>query len=334
MCFQNAQGDLPMPQKPASRAIPNHRLRQARLERGWSQAEVADKLSDQTKELYVHTSQVSRWESGVLRPGTFYQQKLSQLFGKAREELGIVAEPPAGLSMFLLDPIIPQRLRPIIGREQLLRSLKRRLCLKEPMFFTALSGLPGVGKTALAVELAHDPEIHQYFPDGVLWADVGPHPSRREVQSRWARLLGLRATETRAWRTDEDWAMAIRHARGVRRMLLVIDDVWGIEDALALELGGPFCAHLLTSRSSIIATHLGNEQVVRVPSLKEEDGVRLLAQFAPQVIEAEPEEVRSLVHEVGGLPLALRLIGGYLSAQTYHKGFSAIPAFPQEQRSL
>ena len=42
-----------------------------------------------------------------------------------------------------------------------------------------------------------------------------------------------------------------------------------------------------------------------------------IAQFAPEAFMQEPDEVRALVQSVGGLPLALTLIGKYLRMQTH-----------------
>src|SRR5216110_801144 len=67
----------------------------------------------------------------------------------------------------VFDPAIPLALFDLIGREQEMARIKQRLTSGGAL---TLHGLPGVGKTALAVTLAHDPEIQASFTDGVLWA--------------------------------------------------------------------------------------------------------------------------------------------------------------------
>jgi hypothetical protein len=100
-------------------------------------------------------------------------------------------------------------------------------------------------------------------------------------------------------------------------MLLMLDDVWRIEDALALKVGGPNCAYLLTTRSASLAHQFTHEGVFQVTELREEEGMLLLERLAPVVTTEEPQGALRLVRAVGGLPLALTLLGNYLRGQTH-----------------
>ncbi len=53
----------------------------------------------------------------------------------------------------------------------------------------------------------------------------------------------------------EDWSRMLHSIIGQRRLLLVIDDAWRIEAALAFKIGGPHCAYLVTTRFPNIALH-------------------------------------------------------------------------------
>ncbi|TMD85173.1 MAG: hypothetical protein E6I79_13945, partial [Chloroflexi bacterium] len=218
--------------------VPNQRLSDERISRGWSQAYVA-------KQIDAYAFMVHRWEHGQTFPGPRYRQKLLQLFNKSAEELGLVprdtdngaqdtphgalaalphkATPGSvGLIEPLYDPVIPSSLiGPVglVGREDLLQKLKERLYAGEHVVLSAINGLPGVGKTALAVELVHNREVRAYFRDGVLWAGLGPVPNVTGLLGRWGTLLGV----TPDHRNIEGWQKAITTAIGERRMLLVID---------------------------------------------------------------------------------------------------------------
>ncbi len=67
---------------------PNHRLRFEREARGWTQQYVAEQLG-------ADMNIVSRWECGERKPGPYYRQKLSALFGKSAVELGLVNVQPS-----------------------------------------------------------------------------------------------------------------------------------------------------------------------------------------------------------------------------------------------
>ena len=74
--------------KKAAQATPNHLLRRARLERGWTQKEVADRIGAPLD------LNVTRWERGTATPSAYYVQKLCELFGKSASELGLLPEQP------------------------------------------------------------------------------------------------------------------------------------------------------------------------------------------------------------------------------------------------
>lgn len=68
--------------KKAAQAIQNEKLLSERLQRHWSQSEVADMIG-------TTRINVSRWECGVTTPNPYFRQRLCELFGKSAEELGI-----------------------------------------------------------------------------------------------------------------------------------------------------------------------------------------------------------------------------------------------------
>jgi tetratricopeptide (TPR) repeat protein len=100
-------------------------------------------------------------------------------------------------------------------------------------------------------------------------------------------------------------------------MLVVVDDAWDAESALAFKLGGPNCSHLLTTRIPEVALAFAGSRLTTVSELNQEDSLALLSRLAPDVVEAEPVAVLALVKMTGGLPLALTLVGGHLRRQSH-----------------
>jgi tetratricopeptide (TPR) repeat protein/transcriptional regulator with XRE-family HTH domain len=319
-------------------AKPNLRLKEERELRGWSQKYVADEIG-------ADRYYLSRWEHGTASPSPYYRQKLCAVFGKDARELGLLTDVagkeieqesfqgkqgseeslrarPAERPLPIFDPMLPPPLSgaaKLIGRDDEYQRLKQHLRAGNGVVLAAINGLPGVGKTTLAVELAHDGEILAHFEDGVLWAGLGPAPDVFAILNHWGTLLGLTARHATQLKSIEDWSRMLHSIIGQRRLLLVIDDAWRIEAALAFKIGGPHCAYLITTRFPNIALHFtsGAGEATVLHELNTEDGLELLTRLAPEVVKNEPEGARALVRAVGGLPLALTLMGGYLRAQQH-----------------
>ncbi|HEX3643682.1 MAG TPA: NB-ARC domain-containing protein, partial [Ktedonobacteraceae bacterium] len=309
-----------------------HPLKVERELRGWSQAKLAEILGTTTRS-------VSRWEQGLAMPYPFYREQLCAIFGKAAEELGlsqnaneddakqdaVLHVTPTGIpddstqTPFLADPAIPEALGSInslLGRDGLLRQAKQRLLEDgSSLALTALNGLPGIGKTTLAVALATDQQVRTHFRDGILWTGLGPRPNVLGLLARWGVLLGIKPGDVENVNSWESWGRALRAATGNRCLLLVIDDAWSVENALAFQVGGAHCAHLLTTRLPQVASTFAQQGAMVVPELEETDGLALLARFVPEVVQQDPKNARLLVRAVGALPLALTLMGKYLAAQ-------------------
>lgn len=308
--------------------LPNYLLRRAREERNWSQQEVADKIG-------TTLVNVSRWERNVTSPQPYYRQKLCELFGRSAHELGLLEihsgtvtgdpsslEKAQGVGFLHSGPDLddPAPAHPmadeteLVGRDSLFHYLKQRLCSGETL---ALHGLPGVGKTALSTALTDDRQVRAAFADGLLRASLGPQPRLSDILHQWGKRLELPDEQVLLLKSTEDWARALRTHIGMRRLLIVIDDAWNIEEAVALKVGGPRCTYLLTTRFPSIAAAFALHGAVLVPELSEEDGIALLGQFAPEFAHGDPAIARLLVRLVGALPLALTLMGKYLYVQAY-----------------
>ncbi len=74
--------------------IPNHFLRQARKELGWSQKQLALEIHARYPGVAVTDEYVARWENGKRKPGPYYQEKLCKVLGKTAAELGFYSPEP------------------------------------------------------------------------------------------------------------------------------------------------------------------------------------------------------------------------------------------------
>jgi tetratricopeptide (TPR) repeat protein len=209
---------------------------------------------------------------------------------------------------FLLDLGRPSR--KLVGRDKLLDELKGKLFAEDQSYCKlALKGLPGVGKTALAVELAY--YAHERLASGVLWAGLNVEENTLDILGNWLIALGISAAEVKNLTTIEERKAKINASVGAEKMLLVVDDVLSAEAAENFILCKPRCLHLITTHVPSVVFDLDAEQV-DVNELSEADGLALLRARAPEAVKADPDKARELVNAVGGLPQALILIGNYL----------------------
>lgn len=233
------------------------------------------------------------------------------------------ARPVGSKASFATVPHRPLPLPPpsFLGRESDLRSLKASLCRapgegaeRGPVLL--LTGWPGVGKTTMSMALANDPELHEVFPDGILWTSLDQSPSLVTEISSWSIALGSPGPPASA--TVEEASLQLGHLLRRRRVLLLLDDVWETSDAVPFLVGGPRCAMLATTRLDAVASQLATttDSIYRLPLLSEDAGLELLRSRAPQVVEHFPEECRVLVRELEGLPLSLHVAGRMLAEES------------------
>ena len=276
---------------------PNLKLRQAREEHGWRQIDLAQHLQ-------VDRSTISRWEKGAQTPEHYFIQKICKVFERSPRDLGLLESAEQLNRSLVIDPLLPPLPTfPLVGREATIDSIVHHL--QKYAAVISLHGLPGVGKTAVAIAIAHHSTIHEHF-DGILWAGVGPTPNIPTLLRHWEMLLEVSTS-------DLGPKTMLRERTGTRRLLIIIDDVWDIADAVALKhFGGHQCSYLITTRFPPIAAQLGHPQVIA--ELNSTDSVALLQHFVP---EMTIEDSLTLGMLVGCLPLALILIGKYLYVQAY-----------------
>ncbi len=159
--------------KKAAQAIPNQLLRRARMERGWTQKVVAERIGA------PNDMMVARWETGKAFPSAYYIERLCQLFEQRASNLGLLRESSAQVVSPASQPLagrsrrshspgeqttkkvspapLPLSHLPLIGREADMRTLKALYQAVEQGQTQAvlLQGEAGIGKTHFASTFLH-----------------------------------------------------------------------------------------------------------------------------------------------------------------------------------
>ncbi|WP_394618664.1 tetratricopeptide repeat protein [Lentzea sp. JNUCC 0626] len=184
--------------------------------------------------------------------------------------------------------------------------------------YVVLSGSPGVGKTALAVHIAH--QLREEYPDGVLHVNLRGHSHQAPLTTTRALTQLLRGLGTRPEQVpldeDDQVELCASLLAGTRR-LIVLDNALSSDQVRPLLPHEPGCAVLVTSRNDLRGLiALQGARRIALDALPEPDALRLIAEIIGQdLAAAEPEAVASLVQLCARLPLALRIAGANLTAR-------------------
>jgi len=176
---------------------------------------------------------------------------------------------------------------------------------------SVLWGLGGVGKSTLAGALLY--EVKDHFPDGILWVTLGQQPEVRGLLRSWIEKLG-----DNEFQGSEPQAAKHRLLELLqdKKVLLVVDDAWRLEDVEWFRVGGPRCRMLITTRDDLIARKVGARPIELDP-MTPGQAVELLRKYlhtrGRDLPPADEALARELAREVGYLPLALELVAAQVA---------------------
>ncbi|MDX8148256.1 BTAD domain-containing putative transcriptional regulator [Lentzea sp. BCCO 10_0061] len=216
------------------------------------------------------------------------------------------------------SPVVPRQLPPayrhFAGREHELARLTEIAGARpgEPVLISAINGIGGVGKTALAVQWAH--QVADRFPDGQLHVNLRGFDLRAEpldpvaVARDFLVALGVPGNELPG--SDEAVLAEYRSLLARRRVLVVLDNARDVEQVRPLLPGGAGNLVLVTSRnrlSGLVARE--GAQPVALDVMDERAAIDLLTErIGAARTAAEPDAVARLVKRCAGLPLALGIV--------------------------
>jgi DNA-binding SARP family transcriptional activator len=203
---------------------------------------------------------------------------------------------------------------------------------------TVIAGKAGVGKSTLAVHVAH--QLRPHFPDGQLYADLrdagGDPADPAEVLDRFLGALGGDPAAIRD--SLEARAAAFRSLLAGRRVLVVLDNAASTAQLRSLLPGAPTCAVLVTSRRPL--SELPGSRLVRLDVLNLDESARLLLRLvAPHQADCDSHDggrsgACRIAELCGGLPLALRVAGARLAAKPHWSLADLVERLADESRRL
>ncbi|WP_416071676.1 AfsR/SARP family transcriptional regulator [Streptomyces sp. ID01-9D] len=244
--------------------------------------------------------------------------RLQQRILHADGGLAPSGEPAAPITAASVRPAqLPATVADFTGRTSFVNELAATLSRgaeSKVMAFSALAGPGGVGKTTLAVHVAHSARMH--FPDGQLYADLGGSGTSpadpQAVLGDFLHGLGMRSSDI----PDSLPARSAlyRSLLDGSRVLVFLDNARDAAQIRPLLPGAAGCAALVTSR--VRMTALEGAHLVDLDVMSPEEGVLLFTRIVGEDrVRPEQQAAQEVVAACGYLPLAIRIAASRLAAR-------------------
>ncbi|KAG7588479.1 NB-ARC [Arabidopsis suecica] len=213
----------------------------------------------------------------------------------------------------------------LVEMEQSVEELVGCLVVSNDIQVVSISGMGGIGKTTLTRQVFHHDMVRHHF-ERFTWVCVSKDFTQKHV---WQRIFhDLSQHDADIFQIDEHTLQGkLFKLLETGRYLIVLDDVWKVEDwdrikAVFPQNGG--CKILLTSRNEGVGLHADPTCFFfRLRSLSHEQSWTLCQRIA--FPKRDKEEFRTeeeleamgkkMVTYCGGLPLAVKVLGGLLATK-------------------
>ncbi|WP_267255017.1 NB-ARC domain-containing protein, partial [Catenulispora pinisilvae] len=255
-----------------------------------------DLVTTIVRALGVDEPEVARWRQACVRV---------HVKAKANSLTAVLRQLPANLAAFT-------------GRDAELKQLLDIAATvggeATTVVLSAIDGMAGIGKTALAVHAAH--LLAENFPDGQLFVDLQAHTADtgpRDPNEALGRLLQALGLDPQAIPPElEERAKVFRNRLAGSRTLILLDDAASEQQVRPLLPAAPGCLVLVTSRNRLKA--LDDAHPLPLDVLDPAEALVLLRRHAgPGRIAADDLAVARIAELCGYLPLALRIIAANLA---------------------
>ena len=204
-----------------------------------------------------------------------------------------------------------------------------------------ITGAGGFGKTTTVISLCYYPAVKKQFADGFIFIELGPQATDSSVKLRAIYNLltneqcEINVVEQKLHQLTSDY---------YRNLLIIIDDVWHVEDAQPIVRAFTNCKIILTTRMNDIEQYMPSKQSVTIGPMTQTEAISLLTFGiidSSQLSQEDMSLLNELAQDVHLWPLLLSLIRGQLShnlkqyclsqhkaiknvqAKLHHKGLTA-----------
>ena len=198
-----------------------------------------------------------------------------------------------------------------------------------------ITGAGGFGKTTTVISLCHYPVVKEHFTDGFVITELGPQATDPSI-----KLSQLYHLLTGEYLKHHDIIHAVQEIKQLTsdyylNLLVIIDDVWHVEDAESLVKAFSNCTTILTTRMNDIEQYIPSKLSLTIGPMTNNEAISLLTSGVIDSSQLSQEDVSlldELAQDVHLWPLLLSLIRGQLSHNlkqyhlSYHKAIQNVQA--------
>ncbi|MFN7565965.1 MAG: NB-ARC domain-containing protein [Microcystis sp.] len=258
---------------------------------------------------------VQKWHQNPDRPESLEAESLARVYDNPEwceilENHDIDPEPKSVISVSLKSSSYRNQAPPkpsyFVERPEVSVELKKLLLSATTektgtLVISAIYGLGGIGKSTLAAALAQEKEVQAFFTDGIFWATLGQQPDILSFLHGWIQALG----DYNFKPTGIDAAsLHLRTLLADKKALLVVDDLWNVEDIDPFRVAVNQCKLLVTTREVPVKGAIRYDLDV----MTESQSLALLTGYLKHELNLpDQKQAKILAKIVGYLPLALEL---------------------------
>ena len=184
-----------------------------------------------------------------------------------------------------------------------------------------ITGPGGFGKTTIATALCHHPLVQAKYTEGFIFIELGPHPDDPDSKLNQLYYL-LNGRYLKQGDVNHiEIELTLLTSNLCHHVLVVIDDVWHVEDAEPFLRAFRACNIVLTTRRNDVGEHVSTKEEVLVGPMTCAEAISLLIY---EVIDKDQlsSKDRALLTEtakdVHFWPLILALVRGQLAHNLKH----------------
>ncbi|WP_309729067.1 NB-ARC domain-containing protein [Chamaesiphon sp. OTE_75_metabat_556] len=229
--------------------------------------------------------------------------------------------------------MLPQDIGDFTGREDYIAQIEATL---DRVKIAAIAGIPGVGKSALAIRVAY--RLKERYPDAQLYVNLYGQDPQLALETNTVLIRFLKALtgqdESQLATDLEGLKGQYRSILATKQALIILDNARDESQIRDLLPSNPQCAVVVTSRSRLTGLP-GVESIDLEPMAVGINGELGEAELLFQAIlqdgkrvEAELPAAREIVNLCGGLPIAIRITAATLDQQIWAR--KSLQVYAQE----